>query len=150
MLKAVAALTRERARSRGLKLRLLCDLDCAAVQFNQLLHQRQTEPGTRLARAVHEFLNDPRLINRLDRDPGIGDAEQQLAAPSFGFDADCTARRGKLDRVRDQIEERLLEPPLIGLDRADLGRASTRFCSSTGYPASIVARSRMSLIRSSK
>jgi len=83
------------------------------------------------------------------------------------------ARRGEFDRIRDQIEKRLLDPPLVALDRADFRRAAQLPVPGPGCvrdrgsatrqpatsreprrarfrapcsPLSIVARSRMSLI----
>ena len=79
------------------------------------------EPPSRLQAYFSKTL---RLIGRSDANTGVGDGEQQFALRIPAFDADCTAGRGEFDCIGNQVEQRLLKPPLIGLDRADLRRAA--------------------------
>ena len=90
------------------------DGDGSAMQLDQALDQRQTEADARRVCTALERLDIPRaIIGRRDGDPGIGDGQQQIAAGAFCSDADGAARRGEFYRIRDQVEERLLEPPFV-------------------------------------
>ena len=87
------------------------------MQLDQALDQGQAEPSFRSPLAAREFLENSGLIRRRDADPGIGDGQQQLTSRRIGLDADRTAGRGEFDRIGNQVEERLLEAALVGLDR---------------------------------
>ena len=74
--------------------------------------------------AALEFLENAFLIRGRDADPGIGHGKDQFVAVAARLQPDRAAGRGEFDGVRDQIEQRLLQPPLVGLDRADIARAA--------------------------
>jgi thioredoxin reductase (NADPH) len=99
----------------------------AAVQLDQALDQRQTEAGARFAGlrvAALELLEHAFLVHRRNADAGVGYRQDQLVAVAARLQPDRAAGRGEFDRVRDQVEQRLFQPPLVGLDRADIARDS--------------------------
>ena len=97
------------------------------MQLDDALDQRQAEAGAgapRLgpARAL-ELLEDALVVFRRDADAGVGDGEQRGLVLDPAGDGDGAARRRELDGVGDQVAQRLLEPALVDLDRAQIGRA---------------------------
>ena len=102
------------------------DLDRAAMQLDEALDQRQAEPGagSRACGLPRSNFSKMRTWSAGgDADAGIGDRQQQIAVARARLEPDRAAGRGEFDRVRDQVEERLLQPPLVGVDRADIRRA---------------------------
>ena len=94
------------------------------MQLNQALDQGEAEPGAGFARlriAALEFLENPLAIGNRDPDTGIGNRKDQIAVIDACFKPDRPAGRGEFDRVRNQVENRLFEPPFIGLDRTSPG-----------------------------
>ena len=94
------------------------------MQIDQALDQRQAEPRTRSRRAAFELFEHPGLIGGRDTDPAICNSQQQLTLAAFGLDAYRAARRGKLDRIGNQVEKRLLEPAFVRRNRADVRRTT--------------------------
>src|SRR5579862_3094114 len=125
---------RQAAGDRGAGAGVRVDRHRAAMQFDQALDERQAEPGAGFAGlrvAALEFIENPLLVAGRDAGPGIGDGEDQVTLAASAvveprLDPHRAAGRGELDGVRYEVEERLLQPPLVGLDRADLGRTADR------------------------
>ena len=120
------------------------DPDSATVQLNEALRESQTETGP-LALAetegrLLELFEDPVLISKRDAWPRIRHRDQHLIAAPRCRDDDPAARRGELDRIRQQVEDNLAEPPLVAPDDVDVRRQleidpdqGRRY--SWGYPA---------------
>jgi len=92
------------------------------MQLYELPRQRQAKPGALhlLGRRSHlpELLEDRLLVLRRDADAGV--ADRDLDGPVHGPapDVDPAAIRGELDGVRQQVQEHLLDLPLIAPDLA--------------------------------
>src|SRR5579883_3610090 len=94
------------------------------MQLDEALDEGEAEPRPRLPRlriAALEFLEDARLVLARDADAIVGDDERHLLGLAAGGEADGAAGRREFDGVRDEVEERLLEAPLIRGDGAEIG-----------------------------
>src|SRR4029077_14797550 len=95
-----------------------------AVQLDEALDKGETETRPRLPHPAFELFVDAGPIRVRYAGPRIGHGQQQCILLARRLDADCAAGRCKFNRIRDQIEQRLLDPPLVALDRAYLRRAA--------------------------
>src|ERR1700691_1900312 len=96
------------------------------MQLDEALDERQAEARPRLPRlriAALELLEDARLVLARHADAGIGDDERHALALAIGGERHGAARRREFERVRDEVEQRLLQPALVREDGADAGRA---------------------------
>ena len=95
-------------------------LHAPPVELDQPANEREpdAEPALRAVvrvRALHEEVEDPRQQIGPDADAGVGDAEQDGVARSFGRDVDAATGLGVLDGVGEQVDEDLLEPHRVAL-----------------------------------
>src|SRR5262245_26906867 len=100
--------------------------DAAAVELDELLADRQPETrasgaaGDRVIELL-ERLEEPRQVVLANSDAGVGDAQPD--GVRLGDDADQhAALRGELDRIRQQIEQDLLDLRPVGRQRRQLER----------------------------
>ena len=95
------------------------------MQLDQPLDQRQAQSGPRLAAAAAalEALEDPVLVGFRDAHAGIGDRQLDAILPAPCADGHASTLRGEFDRVRQQIEQGLLQPQLVGGLAPDIGGA---------------------------
>src|SRR5277367_2462858 len=108
---------RQIERHGGARAALGFHLDAAAMQLDEALDQRQAKPGAGLPRlrvAALELLEDAGLLLARDAGAVIGDDERDIVTLAMRLEADRAARRGEFDGVGDQVEQRLLEAPLVG------------------------------------
>src|SRR5215470_3382412 len=87
-----------------------------AVKLDEALDQRQSESGPRLPRertAALELLEDAHLVLMRHADPGIDHGERNFSLGAPRAQRDAAAAWSEVDRVRDQVEERLAQAPLI-------------------------------------
>ena len=75
-------------------------------------------PDPRLA--LLELLEDPLPILGSDARAGVGDRDPDLAVDSRRAHVDLPAGRRELHRVREQVEDDLLDPSLVAVDHVDL------------------------------
>ena len=101
-------------------------LKVSAMFVNYSSGDRQSQPGAAFAFRAEERIEDAFLNFLRNALSSIGHLKDQVAVIDACFKPDRPAGRGEFDRVRNQVEKRLFEPPLIGLDRADPGRAAHR------------------------
>src|SRR5205823_60347 len=94
--------------------------ELAAVPRDQRARYVETEAGPletprQTAVKLGERLEDALEVLLRDADPGVVDeqAEAVIGVPRSA-DRNRAARLGELDRVRQQVIEHLLQPPLIG------------------------------------
>ena len=102
------------------------DPDPAAVELDESFREREPEPCplslVRPGVGLLELLEDPLLVTGCDSRPGVGDRHLHLAVGAGGRDDDAPACRGELDRVREQVEDHLAQPPLVAVDQVDVRR----------------------------
>ena len=80
----------------------------AAVRFDRAPRDRETKPGTRRARGgAIEAIEDP--LAGITDNPGavVDDVDRRLAVCVGDLDADAPADRAELDRVVDEVNQRL-------------------------------------------
>ncbi len=74
-----------------------------------------------------ELLEDPFLVVCGDTGPGVRHRHEYLSVLPRRSDDDASAARRELDRVREQVEDDLLDAPLVTVDEIDVGcRAPAR------------------------
>src|SRR5438046_2322706 len=83
--------------------------------------KRQSQSGARMLGIIGragsvERLHDQWDILRLHADPSVADPEPQPRLADLTRNGDLAARRRKLDRVADQVDEYLFELERIGLE----------------------------------
>jgi len=107
---------------------LACYFQISAVQFDQGLCQRQSQTGAFVVAGkdipdLSERLENFGEVIFLNADPGIVDLQTHPIL-SVRLDRNgCHASiRRKFDRVAEQIQENLLQPHLIGVNRRDVIR----------------------------
>src|SRR5262245_29374046 len=97
--------------------------DPPAVQLDEPSRERQPESG-----ATHlpvrrpdlaELLEDRVLILRRDPDASVADGYLHTAVGGRRPHVDPTALWRELDRVREQVQQHLLDFALVGADRVD-------------------------------
>ena len=129
------ALGRQVRRARGMRdgeraalARALSTADRAAVQLDQLLHQRQADAGALVGAAARaldavEALEDVRQL--LGGNAGAGVAHRQLDAhcPVLPHGDGDLALERELERVREQVEDDLLPHVAVDVDRLGERRA---------------------------
>ena len=96
-----------------------------AEQLDDPLGQREAQAGALLLRrspaALLERLEDALAVLRRDADAGVGDGHRApRRRPRRPHRRPATGGR-ELHRVRQQVEQHLLEAQLVGLDVADVG-----------------------------
>src|SRR5262249_58083089 len=101
--------------------------DAAAVELDELLADRQPETrasgaaGDRVIELL-ERLEEPRQVVLANSDAGVGDAQPDGIRLGDHADQDA-ALRGELDRVRQQIEQDLIDLSPIVRPRRQIERA---------------------------
>src|SRR5262245_49158898 len=94
------------------------------MQLDELASEGQPEPGALdlLVRRPNlaKLLKDRLLILRRDAYPAIADGHFRHALVHRGADIDPAALGRELERVGQQIQEHLLDLPLVGPDRAEI------------------------------
>ena len=86
--------------------------DSAARRLDELLDDRETDPGT-AARPVARLLDPVEAVEHalqfVRRDPvaGVDDRDEEVSGPSLGTDRDRAAGRGVAGRVREQVGQHL-------------------------------------------
>ena len=103
--------------------RFRVQLDPAAVQLDQALDQRQTEAGAAvaaLAPGALELAEHALDIFLADADAGIGHDQANLRIGALHRGGHHAARGRELDRVGQEVEQRLPEAPAIGHQGADV------------------------------
>src|SRR5205807_4594202 len=87
---------------------------------------REREPEARaLLRAVDsgidllELVEDPSLVALGDANACVGDRDLDGVLEPLAIDAHRPAGGGELDRIRNEVEQHLLELARVGLDVAD-------------------------------
>ncbi len=106
--------------------RIRCSTVPPCSSTMRLTSDRPRPAPARAARgsAALELLEDALLVVGGDADAGVGDRdERDLARRRRAGERDRAARRRELDGVGDQVEQRLLEAPLVGRRSAEIGRA---------------------------
>ena len=98
---------------------LALDPDRAAMELDEAPGQRQAEAGAfRLAQVVAaglaEFLEHQRLLVLGDADAGVDDGDLDRVLEPARAQRDAPARGGELDRVREQVDDDLLELADVG------------------------------------
>src|SRR5205807_4136910 len=97
--------------------------EAATVQLDETPRQRksQTRALLQMGRAgLLELLEDSLVVRHGDAGSIVAHAYDHLVACAVCTDVDMTATARELQRVRDQVEQDLLELPLIRLDDADV------------------------------
>src|SRR5262245_34146109 len=100
--------------------------DASAVELDEFLADRQPEArasgaaGDRIVELLKR-LEQPRQVVLADPDPGVGDAQPDRVRVCDDADQH-PALRGELDRVREQIQQDLLDLRAIGRQRRQLER----------------------------
>ena len=94
------------------------DVDRAAVQVDERLDDRQSEPGAGAAalvrRAAEEAIEEPARLLRRDALTGVGDGDRRLLRVAFEAQRD-RAVLGRVEvRVRDEVRDDLTDPRRIG------------------------------------
>ena len=122
---------------------VLSTRDRAAVQLDQLLHQREPDAGALVGAAARaldpvEALEEARQLGRGDADAGVAHRELD-AAPSAAPQRDRDlALEGELEGVGEQVQDDLLPHLAVDVDR--LGRAAGSRPSSASPARSIAER----------
>ncbi len=104
------------------------DLDAAAMQPDQLLHQRQADAAAlegAAARALDPAEALEQMGQLLGRHAGAGIAHHQFGGPAVARDRHPNrdlALEGELEGVREQIEDHLLPHVAVDMDRRRQGR----------------------------
>src|ERR1700682_122044 len=96
-----------------------CDIDAAAMQFDQAFDDRQTQSASLVRPIVRGMRLKKRIAELLEvafgnADSAIGDAQQEFAALDAAPDDDAAVLAAELDRGRDEIEHDLPYRPLVG------------------------------------
>ncbi len=93
--------------------------DAAAVQLDDLLREREPEAGAARLAGDEELEEVRQLLGR-DAGPGVGDVDAQLSPSSARARADreAAAARHRLDGVRHQGQQHLLDLRVVELDLA--------------------------------
>src|SRR5277367_188484 len=95
---------------------LALDPDVAAVQLDEALRERQTEPRAlsllRPGVGLLELLEDPVLVGERYPRSRVGHRHPHLPVDPRGRDRDLAARRRELDGVREEVEDDLADAPL--------------------------------------
>src|SRR5678816_1718507 len=98
--------------------------DLSAVQFDELATERQAQTGALLLRRARsdltELLEDDPLIFRGDANPGVPDRYLDTSVSLCRLNSDPAAFRRKLNRIRQEVQQDLLDLPLI---RPDCGHS---------------------------
>ena len=105
---------RECDPERGALAELALDLDLAAVGIDDALHDREAKTDAVIARVLPVAIEDVLDVLARDAGSGVADRDRDPIAAPFGPESDRTAGRGELERVPDQVRERLTEPVTIG------------------------------------
>src|SRR5215468_10544430 len=127
------------------------DLDLAAVQRNEPLHDREPQPGSVGATIIgrtrlKERIADACHVLAVDADAGVRDAHRKVRALLPGADGDPAAAIGELDGIGNEIEHDLIERAFVGddvrqLTRQDRDQFNSRFARFEGKePAAILDR----------
>ena len=93
------------------------DRDGAAVHLDEPLRDREAKPGAallagRAAVDLLELLEDALLVVRRDARPGVAHRDVEEAVGGAGRDLD-RALVGELDRIADEVQQHLRQPPLV-------------------------------------
>src|ERR1700760_3109240 len=91
------------------------ELELATMALDQRLGERQAQPDPFVAAVdlwfdLAEGLERRRNILRPHPDAGIDDTEREPDALQTGRHADAAVFGGELDRIGDQVDQRLLQP----------------------------------------
>ncbi len=100
-----------------------------AVQLDERAHQREAQAGAAVARAERVGLEPvEHLVADVGRDARalVGDHEHDRVLQPLRRQRHGAARRREADGVGEQIEQRLTHAPLVGDERADVGRGADR------------------------
>src|SRR5947207_8843784 len=93
------------------------EVDRPAVQLDEALGQRESEAGAgRMRRSLVEALEraeDPRVLILWDAEARVDDLELEVVRGRPQVEADPTAGRRELHRVRQEVEQDLADPPGI-------------------------------------
>src|SRR5712692_10892103 len=112
---------RQRKAERAALTHFAAHPDRSAVQLDELATERQAQAGPFLLRRARpdlaELLEDDALIFRGDTNPGVPHRYLHTSVPRRRLNRDPTPFRGELDRIRQEIQQDLLDLPLIRLDR---------------------------------
>src|SRR2546425_2435794 len=120
-------LLRQGDGERGPPPRTAHHLDPPAVRLGDPLADREAQPGAGpLAGAgarrvgAPEAVEDVRQIARRDPDPGVGDADRDLAVLLAQLDADATPAGSVLHRVLNQVQHQLTDAALVHFEHERL------------------------------
>src|SRR2546426_489705 len=117
---------RQRERERRAATDLALDPQPAAVELDEAPRQRQPESGAlALARVVGpdltELLEDRVVVVGRDANAGVADGDLDRPVGEMGGDADASALGGELDRVREQVDQHLLDLTFVADDLTHTG-----------------------------
>jgi hypothetical protein len=92
--------------------------DGSGVELDQMARDRQTEPEASMrARArtvrLREAVEHRAQEVCVDASTVVGDRQRHVSARFRNGDTDATTRRRKLDRVRQQVPDNLLQPSRV-------------------------------------
>ena len=153
--------------------------EAAAVELDEASRDGETQTRALLEVGrpdLLELLENAGLVRRRDTDAVVAHADHHVVAIGTRADTDMTTRGCELQSVGEQVEEHLLDHPLVRLDDPDVRfdvepqampsrvarsrNSATEFCTTSEsakgvtcrsiLPASILERSRMSLISASR
>src|SRR5438067_2671612 len=122
---AACLLDRKREHEAAPMPGLAFDPDAPSVQFDETLRERESEAGALALPYADvrllELLEDPFLVVCRDTGPGVRHRDQHLSVLPRRRDDDASAPRRELDRVREQVEDDLLDAALVTVDKIDVG-----------------------------
>src|SRR5580700_3295476 len=113
---------RQREREGAAGSRSAVDGESAAVQLHKSARQGKSETGSLLRcgpTGLLELEKDSRLVLRCDPDAVIAHAECDLMALISCENLDVPAPLGEIQRIRQEVENHLLEQAFVGLDDVD-------------------------------
>ena len=117
---SVAALRRHREREHRAVPELACHPDPSAVQLDELPAQREAEPRPLrlLVRTPYlpELLEDDLVMLGRDPDAAVGHRDLRDAIHTRRAHLHASALRRELHRVREEVEQHLLDLALVGAD----------------------------------
>src|SRR5262245_22804481 len=122
---AACLLDRKREAEPAAAPSLAFDPDAPSVQFDEALRERESEAGPLALPHAHvrllELPEDPFLVVCGDTGPRVRHRHEHLSVLPRRRDDDASPPWRELDRVREQVEDDLLDAALVTVDEIDVG-----------------------------